>query len=51
MEAISKVGEILKDPMKLARLTLDICDNGEVNDPEFRPVFSDLAERVPETMR
>jgi hypothetical protein len=51
VEAILKAGEIMKDPMKLARLALDIGDNGEINDPEFRPIFADLAERVPGTVR
>jgi hypothetical protein len=51
VEAVYQAGEILKDPMKLARLTLDIGDNGEINDPEFRPIFAALADRVPEAVR
>jgi transcriptional regulator with XRE-family HTH domain len=51
VEVISKASAILNDHMKLTRLALDIGDDGEINDPEFRPVFADLAERVPETVK
>jgi hypothetical protein len=50
VEALVGLGPLLADPLKIAGLVADVGDNGQVNRPEFRPLFERLAEVAREAL-
>jgi hypothetical protein len=50
MEALTEFIPLLGDPLKVTQLVADVGDNGQVNRPEFRPLFERLAEVAREAL-
>jgi hypothetical protein len=44
METLAKFAPLLSDPLKVTQIVADVGDNGQIDDPELRPLFERLAE-------
>jgi hypothetical protein len=41
---LAKFVPLLGDPMKVTGIVADVGENGQIDNPEFRPLFERLAE-------
>jgi hypothetical protein len=50
IQALSEFIPLLTDPLKVADIVADIGDNGQIDDPELRPLFERLEEVAGEAL-
>jgi hypothetical protein len=50
IKTLSEFALLLADPLKVADIVADIGDNGQIDDPELRPLFERLEEVAGEAL-
>jgi hypothetical protein len=50
IQTLVEMVPLIGDPLKVTQIVRDVGENGQINDPEFRPLFQRLAEVAGEAL-